>query len=186
MILESMRKKLVKAYTEDVNQLTESDIISSEVPETFLIKNILEPNRINSIMSEISKLSFSFAMWRFPTAYGFADRLMTRNLYDPIFGNNFSYKNICYHRAFMTVEFDNCFLWIQNMSEYYGRDLFDEFTYIQTPNGKIYWPQFNSIHFDFLEKCIQTLIQHREFFMDQMFTTNVCKAPSFRLGMKRH
>lgn len=171
MILETMRKKLVKAYTEDINELEPCDIVPSEVPETFLIKNLLEPSRMNHVMAEIAKISFSFSMWRFPTAYGFAEKIMKKNEYDPIFGNNFSQDNICYHRAFVTVEFDNCFLWIQNMSEYYGRDLFDEFTYIQTPSGKIYWPQFNNSHLSFLEKCIKALHKHREEFMDNMFNT---------------
>lgn len=138
-------------------------------PEYFLMFHMLFPqNEYYKLMSEISKISFSFCMWRVPAKYGYMKKLMEqtdKNTFQEKLSEN---TYIIYTREYVSISINNKILWIQNMSEYYGRDLSHEFCYILDNHEKRSYIEFQTHDYKFIQKAISMLIIHRNAFMTHM------------------
>lgn len=139
------------------------------MPEYFLAFHMLFPNNdYYKLMSEIAKISFSFCMWRVPAKYGYMKTLMQqtdRNTFQQKISEN---TFITYTREYVSITINNQTLWIQNMSEYYGRDLSHDFCSILNNNIKKGYLAFQINDYAFLQKAIKILITHRNTFMTKM------------------
>lgn len=153
----------------------------------FLLNtDVMKNTNMMRLLIEMSKLSFSFAMWRAPTRYGLLQRLGTwepiNNHDDKTLGHSFLSpdKKVIMRRSYLVSTVGDYTLYIQNMSEHYGRDLLDFYIgfsraqdkpKIGLPVDMISWKNIQDKDIYPLMMCVEQAIHHRHKMWKDIFMT---------------
>ena len=124
-----------------------------------------------NIFIDIARLSFSFGMWRFPTQHNLLEKIGFQKIIqsdDSFLGRTFSKNNILMRRSYMMSSIDKNELKIQNMSEYYGRNLNSFYCEYTFNNKSFFIHEFKKEHANILSEHLFNLLTLRKQMMNDM------------------